>query len=764
LRRASALALLLVCLALGGGGPAAKAAGPPLLGPTWAGEVAAGSARLHSTVTPNGLSTSYRFDYITKAAYEANLSEGHEGFAGAAKAPPGAEAPLGSGTTAIAVSQQLPGLSAETAYRYRIIAHNSAGTVFGPALGSLGFITQGFGGAGPLPDGRGWEMVSPVDKNGGQVDPPGSLAGGGVLQAAAGGGSVTYSSSASFGAGAQGAPAGSQYIARRGSGGWSTESITTPMLSGSYGTEPEGVPYQLFSGDLARGLLLNGEHCRGEGSGCPVANPPLAGSGAPAGYQNYYLRESAAGTFAALLTGAALAFTPLSAAQFDLRFVGADPDLRHVVLSTCAALTADAIEIPAGEGCDPAEANLYEWSAGTLQALNLLPGETHTTPGAVLAAQSGAVSTDGSRAYFTELEDGSLYLREAGGPTEELPETAGGGASFQTASSDGSVAYFVKGGHLWRYDAAGAGSSTDLTPSGGVVGVLGATVDGAHVYYQDATGLWLWREGAPITQVAPGADAADAGNYPPATGTARVSADGARLAFVSSVPLTGYDNTDQSTGEPDSQLYLYDAGVPSLTCVSCNPTEERPIGPSTIPGAIANGEGPNSTNSYKPRVLSSDGRRLFFDSSDALVLADTNNAPDAYQWEAQGEGSCSRAGGCLALISSGKGEGGATFVDASADGSDAFFLTGRSLIGADPGSIDLYDARVGGGFPEAPNPIACEGDACQVLPAEPEETILGTLIAGPGNPAVRYQQRHHRKRHKKHKKHHGGAHRRGGHR
>ena len=196
-----------------------------------------------------------------------------------------------------------------------------------------------------------------------------------------------------------------------------------------------------------------------------------------------------------------------------------------------------------------------------------------------------------------------------------------------------------------------------------------------------------------------------------------------------------------------------------LACVSCNPTEERPIGLSTIPGAIANGAGPDATDAYKPRVLTDGGRRLFFDSQDALLLADTDNAPDAYEWEAQGTGSCGRAGGCLSLLSSGKG-GGGSFADASADGSDAFFLTAASLLGTDPGAVDLYDARIGGGFPAAPEPIPCEGDACQFLPPEPEETTLTTLIAGPGNPKVRYQRRRHRKSHG-HKRH---GRRRGGHR
>ena len=164
-----------------------------------------------------------------------------------------------------------------------------------------------------------------------------------------------------------------------------------------------------------------------------------------------------------------------------------------------------------------------------------------------------------------------------------------------------------------------------------------------------------------------------------------------------------------------------------------------------------------SADSYKPRVLSASGRRVFFDSRDALVLSDTNKDDDAYEWEAQGEGGCARAQGCVSLISSGRASEGASFVDASADGSDAFFLTDGSLVPADPGAVDLYDARAGGGFPEPAQPIICEGDNCQSLPPAPVDPTLTTLQPGPGNPPVRYQHRH--KRHHKHR--HRGKHRHG---
>jgi hypothetical protein len=514
-----------------------------------------------------------------------------------------------------------------------------------------------------LLDDRGWEMVSPVEKNGGEVQGFGAIAGGGVLQGAANGESATFSSTSSFGTDAEGAPLASQYIARRGAGGWSTENVTLPTLSGAY-PEDEGVPYRLFSSDLARAVVWVGRRCV-EGEPCS---------------RSYVLRTTATGALTSLPE------------ELDLRFVGASADLGHLVLSTCAALTPEATEVPDGDGCDPAFPNLYAWSNGTLRLLNILPGDSQGTPGAALAEPASAVSTGGSRIYWAH--SGELYLRE-GSQTEWVDEAVGGGGELGAVTPGGDLAFFLKAGHLYRYNAA-AGTSAEID--------LGGTVE------------------APL----------------------HVSADGTRLAFVSEAPLTGYDNTDQDTGEPDSQVFLYDAtangGAGGLTCVSCNPGEQ-PLGPSSVPGAIANGTGPLAARAYKPRALVAGGRRVFFDSRDALVTEDTNDDEDVYEWEAQGTGTCTTSGGCVQLISSGRSEEGASFVDASEGGRDVFFLTDGSLVPSDPlGTVDLYDAREGGGFPIPPKPIPCEGDACQPLPSSPEDPTPGTMVPTGGNPPVRFAE------------------------
>jgi hypothetical protein len=713
--------LLLVLTAALAMTPAAAAAAEPALGEIWVTEVSAGSTTLHGEVNPAGVSTTCRFEYATDQAFK------EKGFTGAALAT--CEPSPGTGTGFVPVTKHVSALKANTTYHYRLSATGEGTTTSAPQT----FTTQEIGAAFKLPDARGWELVSPLEKNGGAIQGFGRNHGGGVLQAAASGpGAITYTSASSFGGyEAQGAPQASQYISRRSPAGWSTQNLTTPTVSGAYGNDPNGVPYQLFSPDLARGLMLNGVHCRGEGTGCPVANPPLPGTEAPAGYQNYYLRDNESSGFAAALTEANDSELGLSASEFDLAFSGSSPDLHHLILSTCAKLTPEATEVAGTGGCDPTKPNLYEWSGGGAFSL------VNVNPGARLAAPGGAVSNDGSRVYFTEA--GKLWLREGAGAPHELAA----GAAFQTATPDGALAFYAAEEKLFRY-AAAAHTSTDLTPSGGVIGVLGASEDGSRVYYATAAGVFLWNAGTTTPVIAmPGA--AQPSDYPPATATARVSPDGNRLLFLSQARLTGYDNTDAATGLPDSEVFLYEAGGGgTLRCLSCNPTGERPSGPSTIPGAIANGregaatESEIVTDAYKPRVLSTTPNRVFFDSEDALVPLDTNKASDVYQWEAQGTGSCAKAAGCLSLLSSGTDSQGASFVDASESGEDAYFLTFASLVSADPGSADIYDARINGGFALLNPPIPCEGDACQPLPIPPEDPTVGTLIPGPGNPPVHF--------------------------
>jgi hypothetical protein len=732
----------------------AEAAPPQILSTSVVEEsVTATGVTLQGSINPNGLPSTYRFEYLTQAAFEGNLEAEppREAFAGAMPAPATGSAPVGSGTSPIRVSQHLSGLSSETSYRYRLRAVNSESEV--AVSVARPFATAPPTNAFELLDHRSWEMVSPIEKDGGAIQAPGTIFGGGVFQAAAKGGSFTFTAADSFGEGAQGAPGGSQYLATRGGSGWTTANITTSLLSGSYGSNPNGVPYQLFSGDLGFGLLSNGERCRGEAGGeCPVANPPLPGSGAPAGYRDYYRRTSS-GAFESVLTAGDPHPSELGPEQFELRLVAATPDLTHLVLSSCAALTSDATEVAAPGGCNATDQNLYEWSGGGLSLINGLPGgAVGSLTGAAIAAPSGAISADGSRVYF--IQGGEIYLSE-GGETKTVPGSQGG--KFEEASSEGTIAYLVDSGELYRYTAA-TETLTQLTTGGSVEGVLGMSTDGSKVYYAEAGAIFL-RNGSTVTEVAPSAVASD---WPAAIGTARVTADGSHLLFLSDAELTGYPN------EGETEVFLYGplpgGSTARLICVSCNPSGERPQGAAAIPGARPNGAGDSAIDAYKPRDLSASGNRVFFETADSLASQDTNKgATDVYEWEAAGEGTCSRVGGCVQLISGGREITPSYFLDADESGGEAFFLTTASLYALDPGSYDVYDAREYGGFAVPESPIPCVADACQVLPEAPEDPTPGTLTSNAGNPAMKVvggsnrkgktKKKHKRKNRKKPRRH-----------
>jgi len=273
---------------------------------------------------------------------------------------------------------------------------------------------------------------------------------------------------------------------------------------------------------------------------------------------------------------------------------------------------------------------------------------------------------------------------------------------------------------------------------------------------------------------------------------ARVSPDGQHAAFLSYAPLTGADNVDAVNGKSDGETFLFDAGDQRLRCVSCSPSGTRPVGQAVgsqkvLQVAASIPTWPNQT--YPSRALSDDGRRVFFETSEALLPRDTNGVQDIYEWQAgESQAQCAalgtdlflqREGGCLSLISTGESPSDSRFVDASASGRDVFLSTVSSLVPQDPGQVDIYDAREGGGFPPPPSPpAACEGEACQGPFSPPNDPTPASLsFRGAGNLTERKAKKAQRKKknvkkHKSAKKHkkkghaqrQRAAHNRGGHR
>jgi hypothetical protein len=259
--------------------------------------------------------------------------------------------------------------------------------------------------------------------------------------------------------------------------------------------------------------------------------------------------------------------------------------------------------------------------------------------------------------------------------------------------------------------------------------------------------------------------------------TARVSEDGRTLLFRSRRQLTVYDNQGPEcmtsvigSGElkrvsgPCLELYLYRADEPGLLCVSCSPTGATPARPAKLASLRPPNIGAPETALGLPRNLSADGSRVFFESGDPLVATDTNGydgcpgwgaAPqarfnaacqDVYEWEAPNTGSCTESspayspanGGCIYLLSTGKGSEASFFADASMDGDDVFIYSFEQLVGQDGDALlDIYDAHAGGGL-QGQHEVAavpCEGEACKGAGSSaPESTSAGSAtFQGPGN-------------------------------
>jgi hypothetical protein len=227
----------------------------------------------------------------------------------------------------------------------------------------------------------------------------------------------------------------------------------------------------------------------------------------------------------------------------------------------------------------------------------------------------------------------------------------------------------------------------------------------------------------------------------------QVSPDDSHMAFVTSDPLTQYDNAGRT------EMYTYEPSARKLVCVSCIPSGAPPTSE-----VYASQDG---------LFMANDGR-TFWSTEDSLVPADTNHSEDVYEY----------VDGRPQLITPGTGESKATelgfyssapgLTGVSADGRDVYFSTYDTLVSQDHNGLFLkfYDARADGGFPAtAPPPPCAAADECHgpdypPAAALPEGTRAelgggGNLGGGPrGDRHFRHEKRHkrsrsHRSRHRR---------------
>lgn len=807
---------------------------PPSIGASYAVSVASDGATVHASINPHFWpDTRYFVQYGTGKCSEGGCTQQQP--LGAGSLVPGGVLDDDVNTGGVFLS----GLTPDTTYHFRYVATSSGGGPVRGVGGTLGqdgeegtFRTfplrprskencpnQAFrtGASASLPNCRAYEMVSPIDKNNGDIDGEREAA---LNVSSADGNRASFSSKRAF-ADAIAGPLSNQYLAERDPAvGWKTHSISPPReVPALYNQESLEILFKGFTEDLCSAWVLQDSN---------IALAP----GAPSGFPNLYRRRNCIDPGYELITRVPPpGFNPAaeSSSKYWPEIEGLSTDGSRSVFRANASLTPKA--------CPEARfSQIYEsLSSGELRLVSALPNGSgvcvHASVGTNQFGGTGfrgntvyrAVSSDASRIFWTaggvesskgpeggiSAERGTLYLRINAG--EEQSKVSAGKctepskactyrvseqistkpAQFWTASEDGSKAFFSIEDDLYEFEAEIEGST--LATSATLIakhvnGVVGASADASHVYLLSTDvlsgeelnsqgdkaqagkpNLYLYAEGdftfvatlAPNEARAGGEEEGitysqpSVNNVQPRYRVSRVSEDGLHMVFVSGEALTSYVNLDANSGKPSGEVYLYDAPASgtsgNLACISCNPTGARPRGRLIVDSANQQrwfaALIPGWTYQLRPsRSLSTDGSQLFFQSFESLVPRDTNGAADVYEWdraadlqacEAQigGELFVPASGGCLSLVSSGENPQDTEFVDASADGSDVFIATSASLLPQDPGLVDIYDARVNGGFPPPPSPpAACEGEACRGPLSPPNDpTPASSSFEGAGN-------------------------------
>jgi hypothetical protein len=710
--------------------------------------------------------THYHFEYVTQGQFE------EAGFAGAQSAP---ELPF-DGVVGAAVGEDVPQLQAGVTYHYRLAAtnttpgdpvvHSAEQTLTVPAAPAAGAspgacANQAFrvGASAALSDCRAYEQVTPADKEGAEeafhyhefsIGNTGALVGEDGDHVGFVGPSVHW-----------GLAGGSPYLFSRTGGGWQ-------LAAGS--PQPEAginAPYtpELYSPDLTQLAFMSGWQT-GE-----VRSPKL---------------EFRAGPFAGpYATAASVSRAQMGEATTSGWLAGSE-DLSHLIFGSEDRALIAGHPTGSASGMD-----LYEYVGGVFAQANVdSAGHTVGSCGASVAAGTAepgntsgsaptasrhSVSADGSRLFFYAHPTGSscsearhLYLRIAGAGTIDI-----GAYKFLGANRTGSQA--LLGAHTGEskevllYDVSSHASTHLFSMAfeeGNAEGGPGQPIvseDFSTIYVK--TPQQLTPEAPPIA----GKNIREENFYrydvPARTlsfiaglssvvgvGAPRLSADGRYVFLEGSIAgVPGGVSADFT-----DQVYRYDSAEHVVECVSC----ASPFDPEPRHSAVlTNREGGDNTqvrNAVPHEVAASgDGNYVFFDTVAALVPQDVNgevkpeegvttenpsrdysSSSDVYEWRRSGVTGCVHVQGCVTLISSGQHGRLVVLLGTAAEGRDVFFTTADQLLGQDnDGSLDIYDARIGGGFPApAPRPVECEASACSTPASPPSDATPASLsFSGAGN-------------------------------
>jgi hypothetical protein len=743
---------------------------------------------LRGSVNPNNSPASYYFEYGTRPCSSSSCES----------IPVSQNAPVGFGGQPVIVSQRVLGLAPGTTYHFLIVAQNGVGgevrgverTLTTPEAGTCANqVLRVENNSAALAECRAFEWVSNGDSWGSGINQAvGSIADSGER--------------ALFFAQAFGQPQSvpgpsTSYVAERGPAGWTARG----MLPEAHRAEgSSGGTYYMTADDLGATLWPEssfGQRQRGEvqwgllGLDGSVATAsdlliPLDHSGAGAFGDQYPLKGASSD-----LTSFVFYFGSSAA---GVKMVPDESLLGEALRSNLYVMLGGELDV-VNRVSDPSPGvpgAIIGGACGAGLGANLRNG-------VVSDIASNAVSADGAIVYFT-VRPGApppssncgtsdaqelalagpkrLFKRINGETTVEISAcgkanplacTAPGDDKYRGASRDGTVVFFMSPRQLtdtdtdatedlYAYDASLPAPERLIQASAGEVvagdhpvvgagaevqGVFDNSADGSRVYFtakgrltaaasKGATNLYVFKRDAahPGGRIdflgvltAGETRGINDGDGPQAFALpSGENGDGRFLLFTTAAKLLAED-TDLRR-----DLYRYEDSSGELICASC--AGEDAFNVAIAPRPV---EASWSDYSQKARPASDDVSALVFTTSEGLVDEDLNGAKDIYLWR---EGS-------LSLISQGSGEAGiqtsARESGISPDGEDVFFITRTGLVGADRNNgLDLYDARVGGGFAAAvERPICTTSDGCQgplTGGPSPEGGGGSDAIVGPGNP------------------------------
>jgi hypothetical protein len=601
--------------------------------------VTASSAELAAKINPEGLDAHYRFEYGTSRAYGTSV--------------PVPDQDIGAGSSGVEVAQALSGLQPNTTYHFRVVATDANGTVEGADHTFVFLVPEHVacanealraGLAANLPDCRGYEMVTPPQKNSALI---GAVLFGPSFPAIAEDGSHVIVPSVQCFAAAE------SCIAHRGSEG---ELYEFSRTSGAWQTNPLAPPATQFQTETfwSFGASANSFLFSAPGS---IA-------------ESFYARQ-ADGTYR--LIG------PIGEGEPESNVVEAgvlasSADFSHVVYGTKHPVWAfdsgasKALSVYEYTNASSAAPQLVGVSGGYEEGKNHnLISTCGTGIGAMTLSPANSynpLSADGRTVYFTtaqcatgagtnagkEVPARSLYERvdqsrtvevsaavAATCTTSECQGSAPSAGLFEGASQDGERALFTSTQQLTDGASEDRYSGDSATSSSGGCSKTASLASGCNLYLSECPDHCEDPSQRRLIDVSEGAKE---GGGPRVLGLVALSADASHVFFVAKGVLTTTKNKlgeGAQTGADNLYLYERDEAHPQgrLSFVARLSVEDQP---NWAGGAAFRGAGASiSTQGLGVANITPDGRYLVFASVRALTADAAPGPAQVYRFDAQSE-------------------------------------------------------------------------------------------------------------------------------